>query len=224
MPPALRRTMTPLPTANRPNSARKTRSPRRPVPRRAGRDWSGSCRCVLAADHQHAEDCEEPGEAENGQAPVRRVKFAFCAADWRAAGESSDAWTAQSRPSPPAWTSPHAPSLPAQTGETRVGWALAGAIEALACVIVVWRCTSGSCPCDRRCRVPGCQLAAHAGPQPRELDPARPIRLAAAGAVRCSGRVSPVWRRPAPGVRTAAASARRDPTRTASFVALVIAV
>src|SRR6266536_654911 len=37
-------------------------------------------------------------------------------------------------------------------------------------------------------------------------------------------RVSPVWRRPAPGVRTAAASARREPTRTTSLVALVIAV
>jgi len=29
---------------------------------------------VLAADHQHAEDSEEePGEAENGQGPVRRL-------------------------------------------------------------------------------------------------------------------------------------------------------
>jgi len=36
-------------------------------------------------------------------------------------------------------------------------------------------------------------------------------------------RVSPAWRRPKPRVRTAAASARPDPTRTTSFVALVIA-
>ena len=35
--------------------------------------------------------------------------------------------------------------------------------------------------------------------------------------------VSAVWRRPAPGVRTAWASARRDPTRTMSCLARVIA-
>ena len=33
-----------------------------------------------------------------------------------------------------------------------------------------------------------------------------------------------MWRGPKPRVRTAVASARGDPTRTASFVALVIAV
>jgi hypothetical protein len=35
---------------------------------------------------------------------------------------------------------------------------------------------------------------------------------------------SAVWRRPAPGVRTAAASARREPARTTSFFARVMPV
>ena len=63
-----------------------------------------------------------------------------------------------------------------------------------------------------------------AAPPSPGLARAQPLRYRMGAVAGASLWASPVWRRPALAVRTAALIARDDPTRTASFFARVIAV